>query len=329
MITFGILGCGMIANIHADAIKGISGARLEGVADANEENALRFAARYGVKAYSSYEEMLADKEIDAVCICTPSFLHAENAISALLAGKHVALEKPMALDIAQAKKIAKTCEETGKKLTVISQFRFSEDLRRVKRLIGEGAFGKITLCDLRMKYYRSEEYFTSSTWHGRLACEGGGALMNQGIHGIDILLYLCGDVKKVRGEIRTLSHNIEVEDTAAAVVEFESGALGTIEASTCAYPGFSRTIEICGDKGYVFLRENRIEKMLTASGEKVENPIPESGSSANAAALECDMHGAQLKNLIGAINGEEKLLIDCYDGMKAVALIRKIYGYDE
>ena len=324
--NFGILGCGMVARIHADALQGIKEARLCGVADARSESAAAFAQTYGIRAYPSFEEMLADKEIDAVCICTPSYLHASNAIAALSAGKHVALEKPMALSVAEADRVIDACERTGKKLTVISQLRFSPDIARVRQLIKDGAFGTLTLCELSMKQYRSEEYFTSSNWKGKRAFEGGGALMNQGIHGVDLLLYLCGDATVAKGEIRTLSHRIEVEDTAAALLTFENGALGVVTASTCAFPGFERSIRIHGDKGFVFLNENRIEKMLTKDGETVDRKLRPLGSAGDAAVLDSRFHQKQLENLIGAIEGEEELLVGYRDGRAAVKLITDIYG---
>ena len=158
IFRFGILGCGMIANVHAQAVLGIADAELVGVADNNPEAARRFAEKHGARAYASYGEMLADPAIDVVCICTPSGFHADNAIEALKHGKYVVLEKPMALTSEDAARVADACRASGKLLTVISQLRFSEDLMRVKRLIADGAFGKLTLCSLYMKYYRTPEY---------------------------------------------------------------------------------------------------------------------------------------------------------------------------
>ena len=189
-LRFGILGCGMIAKFHADAITSLENAILFGAADNNPATAQKYAAKYGIKAYGDYDQMLNDPQIDAVCICTPSGFHAENALKALKAGKNVVLEKPMALNTADADKIIATCTETGKKLTVICQLRFSEDILRVKKLISEDAFGKIVMCNLSMKYWREEEYYSQSAWKGTKKFDGGGALMNQGIHGIDLLLYI-------------------------------------------------------------------------------------------------------------------------------------------
>ena len=325
MYKFGILGCGMIANVHADAIKKIENATLIGVADNYVEFSQKFADKHGAKAYASYKEMLADKEIDAVCICTPSCFHAPNAIEALYAGKHVVLEKPMALSVKAADEVINASKETGKLVTVICQLRFSRDIQRVKKLVEEGAFGKITLCDLYMKYYRNKDYYASSPWKGTLKFDGGGALMNQGIHGIDLIEYMVGPIKDIQGKIRTLSHKIEVEDTAVAMIEFENGALGVIEGSTCAYPGFDRKIEIHGDKGYVVLVENNIEKLMIDGQEQAVEKVEFVSTASDPSALQSGMHKLQIENLVNAIDGKEKLLIDCIEGKKAVRVIEEIY----
>ncbi len=322
---FGILGCGMIAHVHASAIRALPEALLAGAADADAQRAAQFAAQYGVHPYESYGQMLADPEIDAVCICTPSGFHAENAIAALQHGKHAVLEKPMALSVESADRIVSACDRTGKLLTVISQLRFSSDVQRVKALLAENAFGRVTLCSLHMKYYRSKEYYASSPWKGTKAFDGGGALMNQGIHGVDLLEYIVGPVKEISGKARTLSHKIEVEDTAVAMLEFENGALGVIEASSCAYPGFERRIEIHGDKGYVLLRDNRIERMLVDGKEVSGEALNDAGTSRDPAAINCEMHRQQIQNLLAAVRGEEALLVDAREGKKALRLIEAIY----
>jgi predicted dehydrogenase len=323
--NFAILGCGVISKTHALAINEIPNATLVGVADNNAEYARAFAQKNGVKAYESYQDMLADKDIDVVCICTPSGFHASNAIDALNAGKHVILEKPMSISNEWADKVIEACERTGKKLTVISQFRFSEDIKRVKKLIEENVFGKISLCTLTMKYYRNPEYYSSSSWRGTLRFDGGGALINQGIHGVDMLDYILGPITNVKGKIATISHNIEGEDTAVAFFQTESGALGVIQASTCAYPGFDRRIEIHGDKGYVCLLENKIEKLMV-NGEMVDLGELNFTSTANDnTVMDYRMHKAQFENFINGIEGKEKILVDCYEGKKALAIIQNIY----
>lgn len=325
VFNFGILGCGMIAGIHAMAINDLDGARLLGVADHIPERAESFASAHGVEGYNSYEDMLSDPRIDIVCICTPSGFHADNAIKAMEMGKHVVIEKPVAIDVKGADRVVETCERTGKYLTVISQLRFSDDIVRVKRLIEENAFGRISLCSLRMKYYRSPEYYMQSPWKGTKKFDGGGALMNQGIHGIDLLQYLGGAVRSVQGRIGTLCHDIEVEDTAVATLEFENGALGVIEASTCAYPGFDRKIEIHGDRGCVILSEKNIEKLIIDRRNVEVADFSESRTASDPSMLESELHLRQLRSFIESIKCGGEISSDCYDGRRAVDLIEKIY----
>lgn len=328
MIRFGILGCGMIANIHSMAINKIEDAVLAGVTDVYLESAKAFGEKYAVSVYESYNAMLEDADIDAVCICTPSGFHADAAIKALQAGKHVVLEKPMALTVKDADTVNEAVQESGCLLTVISQLRFSKDVQKVKRLVEAGAFGKLVFCDLYMKYWRDPAYYSSSSWKGTFKFDGGGALMNQGIHGVDLLLYIAGNATVVKGKVKTISHNIEVEDAATAVLEFENGALGVIEASTCAHQGFDRKIEIIGDRGYVILRENTIEELVIDGKDLTEGTgdgVGSAGTARDAAAVKSDMHELQIRNLIRAIQGKEPLLIDAKEGRKAVKLIRDIY----
>lgn len=324
--TFAILGCGVAAGIHADAINKLDGARLKGVFDPNATSRQSFSKKYNIVAFNSFDELLNDEEIDIVCVCTPSFLHAENAIAALNHGKHVVVEKPMAMSTQDADNIIKAAEISGKLVTVISQIRFSPDVERIKKLLSENAFGKISLCSLSMKYYRTAEYYSGSNWRGSLTLDGG-VLMNQGIHGIDLIEYIMGDIKEVHGKIGTLVHNIEAPDTAIAMVEFESSALGVIEGSTCAYPGFERRLEIQGDKGYVVLKENNIEKMMidgkmVIDGIKSEQIVKTASDPTN---ILCGLHLLQLQNFVRAIKGEEQLLVDGIEGKKALKIIEKIY----
>ena len=333
---FGILGCGMIANVHFGAISRIENAELVGVADNNYEFAKKFAQKHGNKAFIDYNDML-NSDIDVVCVCTPSCFHAPNAIEALKKGKHVVLEKPMALSTKDADLVISTAKQNKKLVTVISQLRFSDDIVRVKNLIENGAFGKISLCELSMKYYRTEEYYSSSPWKGTLKFDGGGALMNQGIHGVDLFQYILGDVKKVNGKVSTIYHDIEVEDTAVATVEFESGALGVITASTCAYPGFERKISIHGDNGYVVISENHVEKIMIKGVEQQiedferfntsdEPSIEKSNTASDPTKVESGLHKLQIENLINAISGKATLVIDASEGKKAVKIIEEIYS---
>lgn len=326
-LRFGILGCGLIADFHANALRAIDSAELVGAADNSIERAKQYAERYDIKAYANYEEMLADESVDAVCICTPSGFHAENAIQALKANKHVVLEKPMALTVEDTERIIAETKKTNKLLTVVSQLRFSKDVNRVKHLVKEGAFGKLIFCDLNMRYWREPTYYSSSPWKGTVKMDGGGALMNQGIHGIDLMLYIAGNAKVVKSVNRTAFHDIEVEDASVSIIEFENGAMGTISGSTCTYPGFERTLEILGTEGCAILRENKIEKLVVHGETLVDGAEDDSlvGGIADPAAIDTLVHRKQLKNFIKAVLGEEELLIDATEGQRAVKLIREIY----
>ena len=326
-IKFAIAGCGMIADFHAKAINSLEGAELIGAVDNNPEKLTEFCEKYGIKAYGSFEEMISDEGTDAVCICTPSGLHADQAIKALQNGKHVVIEKPMALNTADADKIIDECQKNNCMLTVISQLRFNEDVRKIKALVEENAFGRLVLCDLYMKYWRDPEYYANGGWKGTFALDGGGALMNQGIHGIDLIQYIVGEARLLHGKTKTVFHDIEVEDSAVAAVEFDCGAMGVIEGTTCCYPGFERRIEILGSSGCAILNEGVIEKLIINGETLIENSKTdyEVNTASNPSAMSYQLHAMQIENFINAINGKEKLLIDAKEGRKAVRLIEEIY----
>jgi predicted dehydrogenase len=325
--NFAIIGCGMIANTHASALTHSEQVDLVGAWDLDPSRCETFCKKYDILAYSSIDDLLNDKTIDAVCICTPSLAHKEQAILALSHNKHVVLEKPMALTSEDAKEICEAAEKANKLLTVIFQSRFSKDIMYVKKLISENAFGKLCMCDLYMKYYRDPSYYSMSSWRGTIKYDGGGALMNQGIHGIDLLHFLVGDGKLLSGRVKTLVHDIEVEDSAIATIEYDCGAIGVIEASTCSSPGFRRKIEINGDKGYVIISDLDIER-LYLNGEMIisNNITPHPATAASPTLESFEPHQKQIENFVAAINGKEELNVTSYDGYYAVKLIESIYS---
>ncbi len=329
-IRFGLVGCGVIGRVHAEALAELDGARLAGVTDARRESADAFAAAYGAVSYPSLEDLLASDAIDAVCICTPSGLHAEEALAALRAGKHVILEKPMALCSADAERLVAASKESRHILSVISQHRFRPDVVRLKELMDAGAFGKLILCDLYMKFWRDPTYFTSNPWRGTREMDGGGALMNQGIHGVDLIRFLAGDLKLLRGRVKTQFHSIEVEDTAAALLEFDCGALGVIEATTAAYPGDSRRIEIRGTEGYAALADSVLEKLCVHGEVLIDRTVTaDAGTASDPTRMNHMGHLLQLRNILGAIRGEEALKVTPEDGAAAIRLIEEIYRSSE
>lgn len=328
VLGFGIIGCGMIARWHANAVKSIPGARLIGVTDTFEQSRKAFAKEYEVKDFDSVEALLKAPEIDVICICTPSGLHAPLAIQAAEAGKHVIVEKPMALTLKEADDVIKAVEANKVKMAVISQLRFTPAVMKIKETVDKGELGRLVCGDIYMKYYRSQEYYDKGGWRGTWKMDGGGALMNQGIHGVDLLLYMMGPVKSVFAYTRTLARKIEVEDTAAAVVEFKNGAIGVIQGTTSVFPGAPRRLEISGDKGTIVLEEDSIASW-SIEGQEIPEDIKlghtENMSASNPAAFGFEGHIKQISDMVDAIKYDRKPMVDQYDGRRPVELIVSIY----
>ena len=327
VVGFGIVGCGMISKWHAEAANNIQGARLAGCFDLNIANAKRFASEYECACFETYEEMLASDEVDIVCICTPSGLHAPLAVQAANAGKNIAVEKPMAITKEQLEEVIAAVEANHVKATVISQLRFTEAVQRVKQAVDRGQLGKILMANVYMKYNRSQEYYSSSGWRGTFKMDGGGALMNQGIHGIDLLQYLAGNVKSVYALCRTLARDIEVEDTACLTVEYKNGAIGTVQGTTSVEPGYPRQLEICGTRGTVVLEEDEIVrwdvdgKSLTAEELKKTS----AAGFSDPGAIATKYHMLQLEDLVHAILEDRQTVVNVYEGRKAVDIILAAY----
>lgn len=327
-LGFGIVGCGVISNWHAKAIGEIEGIRLIGVTDVYKDSRDKFALNYGVHSFDSTDEMFANNEIDVVCICTPSGLHAPLALQAAEAGKHIILEKPMALNLKETDEIIAACKKNNVKLTVISQLRFTDAVTRLKEAVDQGLLGKLIMGDIYMKYNRSQEYYDKSGWRGTWKMDGGGALMNQGIHGIDLLQYIMGPVKSVFAHTRTLVRDIEVEDSAIAILEFQNGALGTIQGTTSIYPGSPRVLEINGDKGTIALEEDSIIKWIIEGQEMPEGIVMGNStynSSSNSSDFSTGGHTFQIRDMAQAIWEDRKPLVDQYEGKKPIEIIMAIY----
>lgn len=327
-IRFAIFGCGGIAHTHIMALRAIDAAEVVGVADIRPDAALAFAERYSIKkVFKDYDEILNSTEVDAICICTPSGTHSSLGVLALEKNKNVILEKPMSITVAECDAIIEARKKSLGRVLVISQLRAHPDVRRAKKIIDSGALGKITICDVNMKYYRSPDYYRGS-WRGTKAMDGGGALMNQGIHGVDLILHLCGDVKNVRSIKRTLVHDIEVEDTAIALLEFENGAVGMIEATTGAYPGFNRRFEISGSDGSIIINEGAIER-LVIRGEGIDeyNSISTSEKASNPLVSDASDHRNQIAEFVEVLLGNDTIKwCDEHEGKRAVELIERIYN---
>jgi len=331
---FGIIGTGTIAQVHAKAIGEIKGAKLVAAFDLVEEKAKAFSKEYSIKSYSSLEEFLSDDEIDIVTITTPSGAHLEPALSAIEHHKNVIIEKPMEITTERIDMLIKKANENGVILSGVFQSRFHEAPLLIKKAIEDGRFGKISLIDAQIKWYRSQEYYDQVAWRGTWKLDGGGALMNQGIHAIDLLCWFGGKVKNVSARTATLGHkNIEVEDTASAVLEFENGTLGVIEGTTCCYPGFLKRIEIAGTEGSAILEEESLKcwkfKNETEEDEKIRdkfmNFTATGGGASDPKAIGWHGHRKVFENVIDALKNGTTPSITGEEARKSVALIEAIY----
>ena len=333
-IGIGIVGCGMIANFHARAIADAEGAHLVGACSRFKEESEGFAKEHGCRAFESLEAMLADESVGAVSICTPSGLHLDPAVAAAKAGKHVIVEKPLEVTTERCDEIIKACDEAGVSLTVAFQSRFHESSRLMKEAVDEGRFGRVTMGDAYVKWYRSQEYYDSGEWRGTWKLDGGGALMNQAIHSVDLLLWLMGPVKRISAMASTLTHErIEVEDVAVATLEFESGALGVIEATTTAFPGALKRIEICGSEGSAVLEEEDIKQWDFANEDESDAKVraemvgktDTGGGAADPSAISHDGHTKIFEDAIRGINEGRPSLVNGPEGRRSVEVICAIY----
>ena len=331
---FGIVGCGMIANFHAKAIEDISGAKVVACQSRRLKSAKKFATEFGGTPYETVKEMLADPAVDIVTICTPSGAHLEPAVAAAKAGKHVIIEKPLEVTLKRCDKIIRACEDNGVVLSTIFPSRFHKSSQLLKQAVDKGRFGTLTLGDAYVKWFRTQEYYDSGQWRGTWELDGGGALMNQAIHSVDLLTWLMGPVAELSAQTATLAHKrIEVEDVATASLKFENGALGVIEASTAAFPGTLKKIEIHGSDGSAGIEEEDIKlwqfKKMTAKDKKIvasfEGATETGGGAADPSAIGHAAHAHQFRDVIKAIKTGGKPSIDGAEGRRSVEIILAIY----
>lgn len=326
-VRFGILGCGTIAPTHARAIAAAGGGVLAGAVSRRYAQARAFADEFSCRAYETYEAMLADDGIDAVSICTPTGDHFANARQALLAGKHVMVEKPMCLTLPEADMLIALAKERGLCLGVISQSRFSDAAQTIRRLVDSGAAGRPVSAQLMMRFYRGQDYYDSAAWRGTFAGDGGGVIMNQGIHGIDLLCYLMGRPVSVTGYAKTRLRDIEVEDTVAAALEFENGAVAVIDATTCSLPSFEKRFILGFEKGTIILENDSIT-LWTVPGECPEScRVSLAGNtSADNKSVTTVYHTREYGNFIRHITEGEPLIIDGAQGRMPLSVILGVYG---
>ena len=337
-MNLGIIGGGMIAQFHAKAILAMDGGNLHSVYIRNPEKAADFAAEHNCVAYSDLDAFLADPALEIVTIATPSGAHLEPALSAAKAGKHIICEKPLEVTVERVDQMISAAESAGVTLAGIFNRRFHPAMTQLKQAIESGRFGQLTLCEASVKWYRDQAYYDSGAWRGTWKLDGGGALMNQSIHAIDQLLYLAGPVKRVSASIACLAHeNIEVEDTAVAIVEFKSGARGVIQGSTACWSsnGHPAEIQLCGDHGSVFLSDEsfRVWDFTSSADQDTEvnaelmcNSQSSQGLGANdPSAINFAGHQKNFEDVVKAIKSGTTPSTSGAESRKAVALICAIY----
>ena len=334
-VGFGIVGCGMIAPFAAKAVSEIAGARLVAAFSRNESRARSVADPYGAEPCTDYDSFLDSEDLNVVYISTPSGMHAEYGIPAAEAGKHVIVEKPIEITLTRAKELAQACDDAGVKLGVISQSRFAEGSRLMKEAVDQGRFGQLTLADAYVKWYRNQAYYDEGGWKGTRALDGGGALMNQSIHAIDLLQWFAGPVREVTAFCDTLGHErIDVEDTAVAALRFENGALGVIIGATSAYPGFQKRIELSGSKGSAALEEEDITFWRFYPPDPGDDEVLERfrarrsgpGGAADPAGISHVGHRKQFEDFLAAVAEDRPPLVDAGEGMKSLEIILAIYA---
>ncbi len=335
-IRFGIVGTGAIAPFHAKAIQSVEGAKLAGVASRTIQNARQFAQEHQIPfVAASSEELVRHPEIDAIAITTPSAMHREPALAAIRAGKHLMIEKPLDATVEGIDEILAAAKQKGVYVGSIFQARFGDGARALKSALEAGRFGRLVLCSAYVKWHRAASYYTG--WKGKLALDGGGAVINQAIHAVDLLQWFAGMPAEVFAwTTRCVHTQIESEDTACAALRFPNGALGTIEASTALWPGWSRRVEICGELGSAAMEDDDIARWDFRDARPEDESIRSTRESAamgsgasSPMAIGFEGHLRQFEDFVAAIREKRAPQVDGAEARKAVALVRAIYDSAE
>ncbi len=335
---FGIIGTGLIAKHHAKALSGVPNAYVAAVCSRNEQRAASFAEEFSCKPYNDVKKMLSDPNVSIVSICTPSGTHLDSVIACAEAGRHVIVEKPLEITLERCDAAIEVAQKHGVYLGVVFQSRYFEAASLVKKAIDDGRFGNMVLGDAYVKWFRSQAYYDDGGWKGTKQLDGGGALINQSIHAIDLLQWYMGKVESVSGYVGVRGHErIDVEDNAAAALHFASGAFGVIEGSTAVYPGFLKRIEICGTAGSAVLEEEDLKTWSFSEELPEDNEIRRKygaatetgGGVADPAAIGTEGHRRQFVDFIHAVESKKPYLLDGVEARKSVAIILAIYESSE
>jgi predicted dehydrogenase len=332
-LGFGIVGAGAIGEIHASAIADVPGAELRAVYDRSAASASALVKKYPARIEADLAGLLSSPDIDVVCVTTPSGAHAEVAVPALNAGKHVFCEKPLEINVERIDAMIEAAAANDRILAAVFPSRLGLGARTVKTAVEEGRIGRLTLCSAYIKWWRTQQYYDEGGWHGTWALDGGGAMMNQAIHSVDLLQWLVGMPTKIHAFAGALAHErIEVEDTLVASLQFENGALGVIECATSCFPGFNRRIEICGDRGSAIIEDDSIKRWEFADERPEDEAIRRGeatsglkGGTSDPKLVSNKGHRLQVEDLVSAIRESRPPFIDGESGRRAVAIVRAAY----
>jgi predicted dehydrogenase len=335
-LGFAIIGCGMIARFHARALAEVPGAKLVALVSRSAASGRKMCAELSL-ACDVYEDLavaLRRPDVHGVIVTTPSGAHMEPAVAAAQAGKHVVVEKPLEITLERCDRIIDACDKHRVQLCTIFPSRFGDANRALKAAVDTGRFGRLTLGETTCKWWRPQSYYDEGGWKGTQALDGGGALMNQAIHNVDLLQWMMGRVTHISGFTAMLAHErIEVEDTAVACLRFASGALGVIQATTSVYPGLPKTIAVHGDRGAAVIEQDDVLRWEfnpeTAEDRSIKQRFAQrtgaSGGSSNPAAISHQGHARQLADFVAAVEASQPPLVDGREGRRAVEIILGIY----
>jgi UDP-N-acetyl-2-amino-2-deoxyglucuronate dehydrogenase len=328
---FGIVGTGLIADFHARAIQSLPNAKLIAICGRTMDKAFKLADKYFCEPFDDYKEMIENAGIDIITIATASGAHLEPALEAARMGKHVICEKPLEITLDRIDKMIEAHDDARTHLGGIFNFRYNDSVRVLKEAVTKGRFGTITYAAVYVPWWRNESYYEGN-WHGTLDMDGGGALMNQSIHMIDMLQYIMGPVKSLKAYKSTLVHDIEAEDTATAILKFRNNALGVIYGTTASWPGQFRRLEITGSKGTVILVENsfKVWQFADENEEDMEilrkyGEIEGGGGVSDPAAIQFEPHARNIGAFIQSIEDNQPFEIDGREARKSVEIVLAIY----
>ncbi len=326
-VHVGILGGGNISETHARAASQTEGVKVVAVAGRNAARVEEMGRRHGAAAYVDIEAFLRHRPLDLVLIGSPSGLHAEQGIAAARHGLHVLVEKPIDVVVRRADELIAECAKAEMKLGVFFQDRFAPDLVRLRDAIAEGVLGRPLLVSARVRWWRPAEYYSQVPWRGQISLAGGGALLNQGIHTIDLLLWLLGDVRRVWARSATLLHEVEVEDTLVAALELESGVLATLETTTAAYPGYPRQIELTGSEGTIVVQQDRIVRadLRTPRPDLVSGEGSTSASASSPVISDLRGHQAVLLDFLRSIREGTEPRCNGPEGRRSLLVVDALY----